>query len=196
MEKGGRKKYITERNRRSFREQQGIVAFCTCQWDEWMNECVYVRYLFQPQVQHITLNFPDIFHYPSVYALLNSIFCCGQDTIQLKCPLWNSFSHSHKRDVHLMGQCPICPLNIKFLLTTNSWNYCCHNFSEITPLVDEAVLYFPEKKLHYSPWSMLPKLCVSYRPKVQTLFLPQTFSVGVSYPESTVFTMSIQQFYD
>jgi len=34
MEKGGRKKYKTERNRRSFREQQGIVAFCTCQWDE------------------------------------------------------------------------------------------------------------------------------------------------------------------
>ena len=28
------KKYITERNGRSFWERQGIVAFCTCQWDE------------------------------------------------------------------------------------------------------------------------------------------------------------------
>jgi hypothetical protein len=33
VEKGGRKRYITDRNGRSFREQQGIVAFCTCQWN-------------------------------------------------------------------------------------------------------------------------------------------------------------------
>jgi hypothetical protein len=31
---GGRKRYITERNGRSFCEQQDIVAFCTCHWDE------------------------------------------------------------------------------------------------------------------------------------------------------------------
>jgi len=31
-EKGGRKGYITERNRRSSSEQQGIVAFCMCHW--------------------------------------------------------------------------------------------------------------------------------------------------------------------
>jgi hypothetical protein len=30
----GRKGYITERYRRSFWEWQGIVAFCTCQWNE------------------------------------------------------------------------------------------------------------------------------------------------------------------
>jgi len=90
----------------------------------------------------------------------------------------------------------ICPLNIKFLPTTNSGNYCCHTFSEIAPLVDEVVLYFPEKKLHYSPWSMLPKLYVSYWSKLQTVFLPQIFSVGVSYPESTVINMIIQQCYD
>jgi hypothetical protein len=36
VEKGGRKKYsyITERNGRSSWEQQGIVTFCTCQWNE------------------------------------------------------------------------------------------------------------------------------------------------------------------
>ena len=33
---GGRKKYITERNGRSSWEWQGIVAFCTCQWKEWI----------------------------------------------------------------------------------------------------------------------------------------------------------------
>jgi hypothetical protein len=41
VEKGGRKKYITERNGRSSCERQGIVTFCTCQWNEsvvlWMD---------------------------------------------------------------------------------------------------------------------------------------------------------------
>jgi len=37
-EKGGRKKYIIERNGRSYWERHGIDAFCTCQWNEWMNE--------------------------------------------------------------------------------------------------------------------------------------------------------------
>jgi len=32
--KSGRKGCITERNGRSFLEQQGIVTFCTCQWNE------------------------------------------------------------------------------------------------------------------------------------------------------------------
>jgi len=35
MEKGGRKKYITQRNGRSSWELQGIVTFCACQWNEW-----------------------------------------------------------------------------------------------------------------------------------------------------------------
>jgi len=30
----GGKGYITERNRRSSWERQGIVTFCTCQWNE------------------------------------------------------------------------------------------------------------------------------------------------------------------
>jgi hypothetical protein len=30
------KSSITERNRRSSWEWQGIIAFCTCQWDEWI----------------------------------------------------------------------------------------------------------------------------------------------------------------
>jgi hypothetical protein len=34
MEKNGKKKYITERNGRSSWEQQGIVAFCICQWTD------------------------------------------------------------------------------------------------------------------------------------------------------------------
>jgi hypothetical protein len=28
---------VTERNGRSSWEQQGIIAFCTCQWNEWMS---------------------------------------------------------------------------------------------------------------------------------------------------------------
>ena len=32
---GWQEKYITERNGRSSWEQQGIVTFCTCQWNEW-----------------------------------------------------------------------------------------------------------------------------------------------------------------
>jgi len=38
--KGGRKKYITERNGRSSWERQGIVKFCTCQWNEWMENTI------------------------------------------------------------------------------------------------------------------------------------------------------------
>jgi hypothetical protein len=37
VEKGGKKGYITERNGRSSWERHGIVAFCTRQWNEWMN---------------------------------------------------------------------------------------------------------------------------------------------------------------
>ena len=36
LEKGGRKNYITERNGRSSWERQGIVAFCTRRWNEWI----------------------------------------------------------------------------------------------------------------------------------------------------------------
>ena len=36
VEKGGRKGYITERNGRSSWERQGIVAFCTCQRNEYI----------------------------------------------------------------------------------------------------------------------------------------------------------------
>jgi hypothetical protein len=32
--KSGRKKYKTERNGRGSQEQQVIVAFCTCLWNE------------------------------------------------------------------------------------------------------------------------------------------------------------------
>ena len=39
VERGGRKGYITERNGRSSWEQQGIIAFCTCQWNEWRLVC-------------------------------------------------------------------------------------------------------------------------------------------------------------
>ena len=43
VERGGRKKYITDRNGRWSWERQGIVASWTCQWNErlteWMNEC-------------------------------------------------------------------------------------------------------------------------------------------------------------
>jgi hypothetical protein len=49
VEKGGKKKYIKERNGRSSWERQGIVAFCTCQWNEWsdMHEphCGYPFYM-------------------------------------------------------------------------------------------------------------------------------------------------------
>jgi len=34
VKKDGREKYMTERNGRSSLERQGIVAFCTCQWNE------------------------------------------------------------------------------------------------------------------------------------------------------------------
>jgi len=46
VEKGGRKKYITERNRRSPREWQGIVPFCTCQWNEQINNPVKHSYFY------------------------------------------------------------------------------------------------------------------------------------------------------
>jgi len=38
-------KYITERNGRSSWERHGIVAFCTCQWNEWSSLVTYVRTL-------------------------------------------------------------------------------------------------------------------------------------------------------
>jgi len=36
------KGYITERKGRSSWERQGIVAFCTLQWNEWMIEWIYI----------------------------------------------------------------------------------------------------------------------------------------------------------
>ena len=54
MEKGGRKKYITERNGRSSYERQGIVAFCTWQWNERMNEylsCVSSNYRMSDRIE-------------------------------------------------------------------------------------------------------------------------------------------------
>jgi hypothetical protein len=39
--KGWKEVYITERNGRSSWERQGIVAFCTCLWNEWMNEWMW-----------------------------------------------------------------------------------------------------------------------------------------------------------
>ena len=51
VEKGGRKGYITERNGRSSWERQGIIAFCTCQWIEWMKVCfVSIFYSFSVSV--------------------------------------------------------------------------------------------------------------------------------------------------
>jgi len=41
VEKGSRKMYVTERNGRSSWERQGIAAFCTCQWNEWMYSYMY-----------------------------------------------------------------------------------------------------------------------------------------------------------
>jgi hypothetical protein len=38
---GGRKGYITERNGRSSWERQGIVTFCTRQWNEQINEWIF-----------------------------------------------------------------------------------------------------------------------------------------------------------
>jgi hypothetical protein len=42
VEKGDRKKYITERNGRSYWERQGIVAFCAYQWNKWINEFIHI----------------------------------------------------------------------------------------------------------------------------------------------------------
>jgi hypothetical protein len=36
VEKGGKKKYITERNGGRSWKRHGIITFCTCQWNEWM----------------------------------------------------------------------------------------------------------------------------------------------------------------
>ena len=42
---GGREKYITERNGGSSWEWQGIIAFCTCQWNEWIHgTCIGMRH--------------------------------------------------------------------------------------------------------------------------------------------------------
>jgi hypothetical protein len=42
VEKSGREKYIIERNGRSSQKWKGIVAFCTCQWNE-KNELKKIR---------------------------------------------------------------------------------------------------------------------------------------------------------
>jgi hypothetical protein len=35
---GWQEKVHNRKEWRNFSEQQGIVTFCTCQWNEWMNE--------------------------------------------------------------------------------------------------------------------------------------------------------------
>jgi hypothetical protein len=39
VEKRGMKMYVTERNGKISSEQQGIVAFCTCQWNRIEEGC-------------------------------------------------------------------------------------------------------------------------------------------------------------
>jgi len=36
VEKGGMNGYITDRNGKSSFELQGIIAFCTCHWNDWI----------------------------------------------------------------------------------------------------------------------------------------------------------------
>ena len=76
MENGGRKKYITKRNGRSSWERQGIVAFCTCQWNEWMNESfVCVKFMFQQLLHEGRYSFVS-FSYTLVAKEL-PIICCA-----------------------------------------------------------------------------------------------------------------------
>jgi hypothetical protein len=45
-EKGERKVYITDGNERSSWEWQGILTYCTYQWNEWMNVIRLLFWLF------------------------------------------------------------------------------------------------------------------------------------------------------
>ena len=54
VEKGGRKGYITEKNGRSSWEHHGIIAFCTCQWNE-MNTNILRHTGFPPKTNFLDL---------------------------------------------------------------------------------------------------------------------------------------------
>ena len=54
--KGGGKKYITDRNGRSSWERRGIVAFCTCQWNEWVAVIMNVT-IFWVVIPYILVEF-------------------------------------------------------------------------------------------------------------------------------------------
>jgi len=50
----GGKGYVTERNGRSCWEWQGIVAFCTCQWNEWMQQTNHLEISALPMCTNCT----------------------------------------------------------------------------------------------------------------------------------------------
>ena len=63
LEEGGRKKCITERNGRSPWERQGIVTFCTYQWNAWSNS-LHVIVLCLNRYSHSFYNsFYSMFHF-------------------------------------------------------------------------------------------------------------------------------------
>jgi hypothetical protein len=55
VEKGDRKKYITERNERSSWKRQGIDILCTCQWNEWI--LIGFLHILATHLKSVTLHY-------------------------------------------------------------------------------------------------------------------------------------------
>ena len=124
------KKCITERNGRSSWEWQGIVAFCTWQWNEWMNErmnigCItvlYKKYLNDPsygkvmysvQTQHTYINNQ---HYTPGNMFRFTEPSSGQFLKQStfsNCTLWDPILFTHYSDIEN---------HVKFYWSMYYWN--------------------------------------------------------------------------
>jgi hypothetical protein len=99
VEKNGRKKCITERNRRRSWERQGIVALCTCQWNEWIKDNVKWPSNFRLDCKLFTARLsplanvfctcPFTLLQPLVYGLKKSIILCSQFVRELRTKQWH-----------------------------------------------------------------------------------------------------------
>jgi len=95
---GRQEKYVTDRNGRSSWEWQGIVAFCTCEWNEWMNaDMDYIltsnsvddkfRYFIKGIENR---NWSVIAHLSTVFLILRCVIPIVCKTIR-----WGKFSQKH-----------------------------------------------------------------------------------------------------
>ena len=102
-ERSGRKKCMIGRNGGGSWERQGITAFCTCQWIDWLIDWLSrilssSKSLLQTQIRTPSFSDgqdnPGIWSNPATSKYVNkSYFCVVKPLFLSSCPCWNLHVH-------------------------------------------------------------------------------------------------------